>query len=110
MEVSQSEIEREEDMEGHEREATELRCHESRPVPVMDGQPTATSHGWSLLKGISRMIPKPVSRFWRNQISASVPHAACRDHLGMCEHFTSTIIWPGLPSILLCSYLSGDVW
>ena len=110
MEVSPSEIEREEDMAEDEREATELRCHESRTVPVLDGQPTTTSHGLSLIKVISKMIPKPVSRFWRHQISASVPHAACRDHLGMCEHFKSPMTWPGLPSILLCSYLSGDVW
>jgi hypothetical protein len=72
-------------MEENEREATELRCHESGTVPVVHRQPTITSQGWSLMEVISKWIPKSVSRFWRHQISASVPHVACRDHLGMCE-------------------------
>lgn len=110
MDASQSETPHGEDMAGDEREATELRCHESRTVPVIDHRPTTISHGWSLVKVMSKMIPMPVSGFWRHQISASVPHAACRDHLGMCELFKPAITWAGLPSIRLCSYLSGDVW
>jgi len=98
MEASQSEIEREEHMEENEREATELRCHESGTTPVVHRQPTMPSHGWSLMEIISKTIPKPVSRFWRQQISASVPHVACRDHLGMCKFSKPAITWTGLPS------------
>jgi len=101
MDPLRSEVQHEEDMEGNEREATELRCHESGTIPVLDRQPTTTSYGWFPMKSIAKTIPKPVSRFWRHQISASVPHIACRDHLGMCELFTPAITWAGLPSIRL---------
>lgn len=44
-----------------------------------------------------------VSTFWRRQISITVPHSTCRDHLGMLLHNISTSSFPLICSCFICS-------
>lgn len=70
--------------EDNDREATELRqqfgdIHRDSPAPA-----DVICHK-SACKGIIGSFKDSLSAFWKHQISATAPHTACRDHLGMCE-------------------------
>ena len=67
--------------EDHEQEATELREH-SADAQAVSNLPEQASHGVSPYTGVVKKIQKPLSSFWKHQVSAAVPHVACRDHLG----------------------------
>ena len=65
-----------------QREATELH----RYVDGHHGDnervaPTPAPNG--VLREQTERITHPIKSFWRQQISATVPHDKCRDHLGM---------------------------
>lgn len=71
-----------------EREATELgeyAAHGTAPQAQPDA-PTASDNGSSIRRNhLRRQKPRwndGIKKFWRNQIQVSVPHNACRDHLG----------------------------
>lgn len=73
------------------REATELqklRRQYSRASTFHQGSSIASKKPETLLERFTY----GVSKFWRHQISVTVPHVTCRDHLGMFqEHLSSPV-------------------
>ncbi len=68
-----------EDIDEH-LQATQLRLYEEEPSTG----PSHYYHNLNLVDDvwITRQV-RTIKIFWRRQVAATVPHYACRDHLGM---------------------------
>lgn len=72
------------DRDDDEREATELG-------PVQHGQSatvvTIGGTSTSRICGVKLPIPSGLRRWWKHYVQLELPHATCRDHLGMYTKF-----------------------
>lgn len=72
-----------------EREATELEPvqHAQSDTVATIGETSASN------SGVKSPILSGLNRWWKHYIQLHVPHATCRDHLGMCTNFDLTLSW-----------------
>ena len=70
-------------IEDDDREATELRERQLDHVAVIHHPPLPASTPSSPSKRLVEQVRKPLSNFWKHQVSTTVPHDDCRDHFGM---------------------------
>ena len=92
MDTPRLDTEHEEDTEENEREAFELHGDVLGNVPVANSPPLPVSRKGYLYGGVVKMIPRSLSTFWKHQISATVPHVECRNHLGMYDSTTYILV------------------
>lgn len=72
-----------EDLSASDREATELNEYESGDTTAVNPSLGQTEHDSVETRTTVGSTWTPVKKFWKRQISLSVPHHTCRDHLGM---------------------------
>lgn len=64
-----------------EREATEMDSYNG--VLGGNGESLGSRRGARVHPESNNSYFKPIKCFWKRQVSATVPHEACRDHFGM---------------------------
>ena len=77
--------------DNNEREATELNDYDGDQIVSECNTRSAgreTSSGHSVTnENYAQCVRRSTARFWKRQVSATVPHECCRDHFGTPSPF-----------------------